>query len=320
MIRSVIALTLVASLLPIGGCSWYRERKHQRRKHEALMEAAAAATAGKPIATDEPETKTEPPPAPPPAPAPPPVSVPIPTPAPMPKAPPKVAFHQLVLLNDSPAGMELEAVIEFELSQVPARRAGELAASIYLPTGPAGTDHRYTLIYPTRAECAAALSLIEQLDVAPIDAVPATLPNDPGQAFDIGIGLIYGAPSGGGRRTEQLRQAESALRTALGATDQPALRRWAAGMIAGRLQSRQLGDDQQALAHFVEAGRLIGVGWLEQMAALYALARTQAKLGQLDQARYTLAHMIEAYRPFEATEVYRRATDLLADIERGTKP
>ena len=229
---------------------------------------------------------------------------------------PGAGFCQLVLMTESSSGEASPGLKEVELGRASARAVGELLGVLYVPAGPVGTTERYALVYPSRLECEAAADLARDLDVPTVQACPDRAPDDVEEAFDLGIGLLYGTPLGHPQEAARLGWAEASLLRTLGSPDQPAKRRWAAGMIAADVRGDRLDDYDQAQAHLLEAGKVIEARSLEYLATLYAQARASVKNGEPDAARKTLRKLIDTSRTFESTEVFSRARETRTELER----
>lgn len=224
-------------------------------------------------------------------------------------------YYQLVLLSERASAAAPPGVRYVQLTRASARAVGELLAMLYVPVGPAGTTHRYTLVYPTLAEWAGAAGWARDLDIPPVEEPVSRPPESVERAFAFGVGLLYATPHAHPEETDRLRSAEAGFLRVLNAPDQPKPYRWAAGMIAGAICAERLADYERAEQHLVAAQGMAMPESLEQMATLYLRARVHVRNGKPGLARQILSDLLARFGSFAASEVYDRADKTLAQLE-----
>ncbi|GMU23328.1 MAG: hypothetical protein AMXMBFR13_34070 [Phycisphaerae bacterium] len=229
-------------------------------------------------------------------------------------AEPQSTFFQLVLVSEPAPSDAPERLRYVRVSRAPARAVGELLAWLYVPSGPTGTETRYTLVYPTSEEGEAAAGHVSSLDVPPVASQPENLPDEPQTSLTLGIGLIHAAPLHGPASRERLKHAQAALARAAAGTALPEAQRWAAAMVAGGLAADCLYDFKSADSHYALAETLATPGSLEQMSALYARACAHVRAGRTEPARQILTQLIGHFGPLRVTEPFGRARKLLSQL------
>jgi hypothetical protein len=225
--------------------------------------------------------------------------------------------HQVVLLNE-PAPDECPPGLHYvRVERASAEQVGCLLSWLYVPSGPAGTTSRYCLVYPSASEAEAAARLASQLDVPPAkDNENSPPPAGGAQAMTLGIGLLYGRTPGQPLSTQCVRRAEAALAQASADPNLPPVRRWAAGMIAGKAAADCLCDSAAAQRHFAGALTQATPGSLEQMAAWLAQACAYIQGGEPRSARVVLGHILEQTGNLQQTELFDRARRATCELDR----
>ena len=224
-------------------------------------------------------------------------------------------FYQLLVLSEPGPGAAPPGIQHVRLSKARARDVGEVLSWLYVPSGPAGTVDRYTLVYPARLEWEAAANVVSRLDVAAVGNEIAAAAA--GKSFALGVGIIYGTPVGHPAEGERLRQAEASLQRVYNGLDEPAWERWAAGMMAGSVAADRLYDYDRAEQHFLAAESVLQPGVLERMCTMYARARAHIQNGKPQIAQKLLADIIAQFPAFRGTETFERARKTLAELDRG---
>lgn len=224
-------------------------------------------------------------------------------------------YQRVLLLSeplpaDDPAGLRC-----VRLARANARDVGRLLSWMYSPCGPAGSRTRYCLVYPSAREADAAARLAAELDVAPAGSDDGRAVKAGLEAWALGVGLLYG---GGGLEDldpPRIRRVEASLAKVLTDQEIPAIRRWAAGMLCGRVVAGYGRDYAAAERYFAAAEEQAVAGSLEQAAAWLARAGNHIQNGESRAAREILARIIEGER-FRDTEVFDRAGRALRELDR----
>jgi hypothetical protein len=224
---------------------------------------------------------------------------------------PGVAYYRLVLLSGADAPRPAGGVEYVALAQSRAGDVGRLLEIIYVPTGPTGTDDRYTLMYPTRTELTAAVGWAKALDFPVIEADVQAGPQG-GEACTIfALGVLYGTSEGHPQAMRRYRLAIECFTRALHDADVDITYRWVSGVMAGWLLNEYFGDVDGAEQRLVAAQKLTPEGAYERMVTLYQRARVSVAAGRADQARVLLAVIMDKYAVISASETYQRARRLL---------
>ena len=227
------------------------------------------------------------------------------------------AFYQLVLLSASTPGQAPAGLRYVHLVQGPARGVGEMLSYLVIPTGPAGTQHRYTLLYPTKAEWNGAANRAALLDAKPVADGFEQAPGSMSEAFRFGLGIVYGTRLHVPDTARRFRAAVRCLTQVLNASDQEADRRWSAGMIAGAILAERLGDYEQAEQCYAAAQAVVPPGSYERMAALYARAGGQIQNGRPDVARKLCDQILAQFPGFRASEIAGRCEKMIDELDRN---
>jgi len=225
------------------------------------------------------------------------------------------AIYYQLILHSKPAQVRTRPGIKHViLRKASARAAGEMLGIMYVPAGPTGTEHRYTLIYATKAEWGAAASWIEALDVQGIAVIIEQSGNSNENEFAYGVGIINGIQADVLDEDKRFRMAREVFSRSARRAEQAEHLRWASGMIAGSISAGRLHEYEQAEKDYATAEAAARPGSLEQMNAQYARACMLIQNGKGEAARKMLANLIGQFGDFKKTEVYERAGRTLATL------
>ncbi len=225
------------------------------------------------------------------------------------------AFYQLVLISEPTPVNAPPGLRYIRLEHANARDVADLVGILYIPAGPTGTMHRFTLIYPSATEVKTAGAWATGLDVSPRTDGPGPVPDSLDQAFLDAVAVLYGTPTGHPKEAERLNHAVSVLARVYGAADQLGPRRWAAALIAGAIAADRLYDYEQAETHFLVAGGIAPPGSFEQMTTQYRRALAHIQNGHPDLARDILTQVIANFGMFRRSEVFERARRALGELD-----
>ncbi|UCD28126.1 MAG: hypothetical protein JSV03_13675 [Planctomycetota bacterium] len=226
----------------------------------------------------------------------------------------KPLFYRLILHNETIPMGEQSGMKHIKLTHASARDVGELLSILYMPTGPTGTEKRYTLIYESPVIWEVAAKCVDVLDIPAINEISAARDNRKRDDFNQGIGLIYGATKRTSQETKRYRLARESLTKVLQSKDQTRARRWMAGMIAGSIADKKLIAYDEAQQHYIKAETEAESGSIEQMSAQYARACVLIKNGKPAAAKDLLTKLTTQFGKFRKTEVYERARKIQADL------
>lgn len=233
----------------------------------------------------------------------------VPDQSPVRDEPPAIepAFYQLVLSDSGDtSAANFAGMARVRVPERQARSVGTWIARLILPTGPSGTVHSYTLIYPTEIEVKAASQLAELIAAPSQDAASDS---DTDQPFNAAVGLLYGSKPGDADRTEHLKRAQDLFKRVVTAQSAPVMKRWAAAMLAGKIAGELLGDYNGALEYYEHAAAVAAERSLLQAEAQLATAMIHLQAGRSKEARELLAGILAAFESAE-TEVAKRANEL----------
>lgn len=225
-----------------------------------------------------------------------------------------VHIYQLVLFSEAAPAEAPPGMKHVRLSQARARDVAGALKVLYLPSGPSGTDHRYTLVYPTPLEQDLAAEAAKQLDVALLVNVPED--DQSAEVWRWGVAEAFKVLSDAPIPPHRVRRIAESLARSSASAQLPRLERWAAGMLAGELLAHRLYDYAAAQAIYQQLEVVPEPGSYEQMALVYARGRALQQDGRRDQARVAYEHVIGQFTALRGSEVFERARDSLAQWDR----
>jgi len=223
----------------------------------------------------------------------------------------RLQLYQLVLLSQPGPAKGPPRLRHVRLKNARARDVARVLDILYLPSGPSGTDHRYTLVYPTALELDLAGDAAVQLDVAAAGEQPPS--SEPGTLWSWGLAQAFQILDDPAVPGERVRRAVDSLRVAASSNTLGRLQRWAACMVAGELLAHRLYDYAAADAVYEEAERHAEPGSYEQMASLYGRSRGLLQDGRRDRARKVLETVLSQFSAFRGSEVFERARETLGE-------
>ncbi len=240
-------------------------------------------------------------------------------PAEPPPAPPQLApgvmnVYQLVLFS-GPAPAEAPAGIRHvRLQHARARHLAGVLGKLYVPSGPSGTDDRYTLVFPTPMENELAADAATILDVPAPSGEPPTAPGAPLWAWAMGEACtVLEAP---GVDEPRMRRLADQLARVMLSSELSHAQQWMAAMLAGELLAHRLYDFTGADAAYRAAETAARPGGYEQMAAMYGRGRSFAQDGRREQARRCFEAVLGQFSALRSTEIFERTREMLAQWDR----
>jgi hypothetical protein len=231
-------------------------------------------------------------------------------------APARSTLHvyQLVLLSEAGPAEAPPGLKHVRLLRTRARDAANVLKVLYLPSGPSGTDHRYTLVYPTPLEHDLAAEAARALDVGTAADAPAS--QGAGDIWRWGMAEAFKVLDDAPIPPHRVRHIADALAGTCGSAQLTAWQRWAAGMLAGELRAHRLYDYAAAQALYQQLEASTEPGSYEQMALLYARGRGFQQDGRRDQARQAYETVLGQFSTMRGTEVFERARLTLSQWDR----
>jgi hypothetical protein len=231
-------------------------------------------------------------------------------------APPRSPLHiyQVVLLSQAAPAEAPPGLKHVRLQNARARDVANVLVVLYLPSGPGGTDHRFTLVYPTPLEAELASEGAREVDVGTAGPEPAG--PTAGDAWRWGVAEAFRVLEDPAIAPERVRRAAATLATTISSAQMPALRRWMAGMLAGELLAHRLYDYAGAQDVYRQTESAAEPGSYEQMALVYAQARAFQQDGRRDQARAQLEFILGQFSALRDSEIFERTRESLAEWDR----
>jgi hypothetical protein len=224
-------------------------------------------------------------------------------------------YYQLVLLSQ-PAPSKAPARFNYlRIQNTSAENVGRLLSVLFVPAGPAPSENRYILVYPTELEWKAAAQWARLLDVPETDTGESETSGDYRRMVAFAIGLLHATPPTHPEADARERMAAEILARVMNAQDASAGYRWLSGMVAGYLLSENFYNYTRADQCFVAAESVTPVGSYERMVAMYHRAHAYSEAGQEDLARDVLRRIVADYSAFARAEVFDRARKTLAEAE-----
>lgn len=228
-------------------------------------------------------------------------------------------IYQLILLSEAGPVEAPSRLKHIRLSQARARDVANALQVLYLPSGPTGTDHRYTLVYPTALEQQLAGEAARVLDVR-IGGEDGAGEFPPGDTADDwwqwGVTESCRMLEDVSVPPKRVRRVADTLATAATSGRLSRFQRWAAGMLAGDLLAHRVYDYAAADSVYQQTEALAEPGSYEQMALLYARGRACQQDGRRDEARRMFESVIGQFSGMRNSEVFQRARATLAEWDR----
>lgn len=222
--------------------------------------------------------------------------------------------YQLVLFSEAGPAEAPPGIKHIRLQNARARDVANVLSLLYLPSGPSGTDHRFTLVYPTAQENELATEAARQLDIGIAAEAPAG--DTAGDRWRWGVARAFAILDDLSIPQDRVRPIAASLATSAASSQLSRLQRWGAGMLAGELFTNRLYDYAAAAEAYRQADGAVEPGSYEQMALMYAKARALQQDGKRDQARSVLETLLGQFSNFRGAEVFERTRESLGQWER----
>ena len=219
-----------------------------------------------------------------------------------PDEPADQGYHQLLLVSEPAEGAAESHIHRHTLSRATARQVGQLLALLYRPVGPGGTEHRYYLIYPTYREVEEALKMAPQLDVSADATADRPGGGDQQARFQRAVVTFYQVAESMDPGPARLLAADLADLADVPELSSP--RRWAALMIAGRVQADILGDLAASQETFRRAREAVSAGSIESLMAGASRVEGLTFLGLRDEAMDEAKQLVVEHQAFADTAAY----------------
>ena len=234
-------------------------------------------------------------------------------PAPAP-SPSHLHVYQLILFSEAGPATAPPGLKYIRLQHARARDVANVLILLYLPSGPSGTDHRFTLLYPTPLEIESAAEAARQLDVGTAGTAPAGA--TAGDSWRWGVAEAFAVLEDPTCPSDRVRRAADALAVAINSSQLPKLTRWMGGMIAGELLAHRVYDYAAAEAIYGQTEATVEPGSYEQMSLLYARARALRQDGRPEPARRLFEMILGQFTAMRGSEVFERTREVLGQWDR----
>jgi len=226
-------------------------------------------------------------------------------------------FYRLYLLSGTkspPTDRRGEHLLR--LQRAGARTCASLLEMLYVPVGRSGGQDECYLLYENYDEFKAAAEFAPTLDEAPLETASSAVGAE--ASFRAGVALFLrimgeGAIVDRGRVDE----CEHHLAEATQSTQLSPLRRWAAGILAGRLVSEYRYDYVGARSYCRQAERAAEIGSIEQMTSQWWQADVFIQEGKTDDAMAVYRSILAAQEGRGSSQIVRRSRAIL---EQRHKP
>ena len=225
---------------------------------------------------------------------------------------PQRPFYQLYLLSGSGSDVaDHRGDSALQLENAGTRACSHLLDMLYPPLGRSGRSDECYLLYENRAEFEAAVKLAPWLDTPPLDSAPPTIGAD--ASFRTGVGLLLKILEQGALVDHgQVDECELHLAAATQSRQLPPLRRWAAGILAGRLVAEYRYDYSTARSYYRQAERAAAPNSLEQMTARWWHADALAQEDKTRDATNAYRAILKTYgAKWKNSHIVRRARAIL---------
>jgi len=217
-------------------------------------------------------------------------------------------FH-LYLLSGNPAAEVGRGDARLQLRHVAARTCAEALEALYVPRGRSGSEQESYLLYEQYDLFDIARRFAPELDVAPITD-PASAPAD--DPFGAGVGMYHAMVQRGPRVDRTLMTAcGERLRAAAQSDRLSRQQRWAAAILAGRLEADFAFDYARARERFTEAEQLSAEESVERLTAWWWLADGYRQEGNEAKAKTHYELIAKHGQSWPKTHVVRRAQEIV---------
>ncbi len=225
-------------------------------------------------------------------------------------------FHHLYLLNDKADRDVRHGDVCIEMENLDAKTCAILLDKLYVPMGRLGGGGECYLIFEDPDEFEAAVQFAPTLDVVPPGEGKAIIGAD--ASFRSGISL-FGRILGQGVNVDRslVDQCEQHLTTALQSMQLSGLKRWAAGILAGRLVSEYRYDFGTARSYYRQAKQAAAARPVEKTTAEWWVADSFVQEGNSAKAISAYRRILadaENTRPY--SHIVRRSRERLADFRK----
>jgi hypothetical protein len=223
------------------------------------------------------------------------------------------SYHQLVLTRDAAPAQAPPGLTYARLACAAPRQTAELLGLLYLPSGASGSSTRYSLIFPTAPECAAAAALVGQFDLPPANDPSEAAPAD---GLACAISICYRLQSETGDRSRFTGVMERLEPVGDSPQTSPA-HRWAARMLAAGIRADRFSEFRASAELYSKAAGVAVPGSIEHLSSLYGEGHMLLQAGQTRRGRRVLETLIAQFGAMRRTEPFERARRLLAALEES---
>ncbi len=233
-------------------------------------------------------------------------------------APPLVCLYQLVLLSEPGPAQAPAGIKHIRLNNARARDVANVLMMCYVPSGPSGTDQRYTLVYPTPFEQELAAKASTLLDVPGKVSEPAT-DTSASNIWHYCVSEEFALLNQPHSTPSQAKRVAGLFLRITASAETARTQRWMATMIAGDILSNHTYDYPAADRAFEQAQSIAEPGSYEQLAAMYARSRAYVQDGNLADAKQICEAVIGQFGALRECEAYERVRDILKTCDKSTR-
>lgn len=234
--------------------------------------------------------------------------------APLPAPHQVMNVYQVVLLSGPGPAEAPPGIKHVRLQRSRARDNAKILSRLYLPSGPSGTDDRYTLVYPTPLESDLAAEAALLLDVPKAQGDPPA--GGASAVWAWAIGEAFNVFDEAGIPDDRVQRLANQLVHVMPSADLSRNQQWIAGMLAGELLAHRVYDYAAAHAVYRQVESIAQPGSYEQMAGTYARGRALLQDGRREQARQCFETVLGQFSMLRGSEVFERARGTLAQWDR----
>jgi hypothetical protein len=226
-------------------------------------------------------------------------------------------FYHLYLVSGVEPKEAQPGEYRVALRYAPARACAAALEILHVPMGRSGSENESYLIYEDVDQFQAAKEMAVLLDEPPAEPAASTVGAE--GAFKAGIAeLLRILDQGVQVDAKTIDACERHLAEALQSSELSTAKRWAAGLLAGRLVSEYKYDYVLARSYYRQAGGLVAPAALESLALWWWTADAFAQEGKSSDARAIYQAIVKTYgERWDKSQVVRRAKSRSEQKSKG---
>lgn len=224
------------------------------------------------------------------------------------------AYFNLYLVSDGSSARDGDAETRMRLRNTLPGRCARVLEMLYVPVGRSGSSTESFLIYEDRRVFEAAREFVPFLDVPAIMTSGPTVGAE--AAFRNGVGLLQQVLDVGVMVPPELIDAcEARLAEAVQSSTLSSGRRWAAGILAGRLMAEYRYDYSAARSYYRQAERQADPRSVEAMVAQWWRAESLSQDGRHNEAATGYREIESRFGAlFSKSQIVRRSRAMAAAV------